>query len=128
MKQARTFVCEIDNHRAMLAAFITRQPVPFQAEVGPVVKHRTIPANRRLWKLHTKASEVCGYSPEECHEEMLCAHYGFKEVERKNPWTGEMERKKEPLQRSSTRNTKEFAAFMDFCENFYGSTLGVWLE
>jgi hypothetical protein len=32
-----------------------------------------------------------------------------------------------PLKRSSTRDKKEFAEFMDFVENFYGSEFGVWL-
>lgn len=124
----RTFQVEIEQQRDMLSRFILRQAVPFQAVIGDIHKQRTIPANRRLWLLHTAASEVTGYTPEECHEEMLCDHFGYTEQERKNPWTGVIESKKIPNQRSSTRNTKEFSKFMEHCENFYGETLGVWLS
>src|SRR3990167_1321404 len=98
-----------EQQRTMFAKFAEHQPVPFQAVVGEIHKQRTIPANRRLWLLHTAASEVSGYTPEEAHEEMLCAHYGYTEQERTNPWTGEIEKKKIPNKRSSTRDTKEFA-------------------
>ena len=125
--ETRTFNITTEQQRAVFAVFVTRQRVPFAAEIGPEKKKRTIPANRRLWLLHTAASEVCGYTPNECHEEMLCACYGYTVEERKNPWTGEIESKKIPNQRSHDKDTKGFAKFMDFCENFYGSTLAVWL-
>jgi len=127
--QQRTFLVTTDNQRALLAAFITKQTVPFQAEVGPVREHRSLSQNARLWKLHTLASEVTGYAPDELHEICLCQHYGFTEVVRPNLLnTGRNDIRCVPLKRSSTRDKKEFAAFMDFCETFYGSTLGVWLE
>ena len=124
----RTFQVETEQQREMLSRFTSRRPVPFQAVIGEIRKQRTLPANRRLWLLHTAASDVTGYTPEECHEEMLCAHYGYTEKERTNPWTGECEMKKTPNKRSSVRDTKEFAKFMEHCENFYGETLGVWLH
>ena len=123
----RTFQIITEQQRTMFAKFAERHSIPFQAVVGEIHKQRTIPANRRLWLLHTAASEVCGYTPEEAHEEMLCAHYGYTEKERINPWTGKRETKREPNKRSSTRDTKDFSKFMEFCENFYGETLGVWL-
>ena len=127
MKQERTFQVETEQQRDMLSRFALRQPLPFQAAFGPLRSQRSLPQNARLWKLHSLASEVTGYTPEELHEEMLCAHFGYSERERTNPWTGEIEIKRVPLKRSSVRDTKEFAAFMEFVENFYGATLGVWL-
>ena len=125
----RTFICETDNQRAMLAAFITRQAVPFQAEVGPVREHRSLSQNARLWKLHTLASEVTGYTPDELHEICLCKHYGFTEVVRPNLLnTGINDIRCVPLKRSSTRDKKEFTAFMEFVEMWYGSEFGVWLD
>lgn len=124
---SRKFEIATEQQREVFSKFVLRQDIPFAAEIGPLLKQRTLPANARLWKLHTEASNVCGYTPEECHEEMLCAHYGYTEQERTNPWTGECEMKKIPNKRSSTRDTKEFSLFMDACETFYGSTLGVWL-
>lgn len=124
----RIFTVETEQQRTWLSTHIVRQPVPFQAALGPVKEPRTLSQNARLWLLHTAASKVCGYTPEEAHEEMLCAHYGYTEEERKNPWTGEIERKRKPLKRSSSRDKKEFRLFMDFVENFYAEQLGVWLE
>lgn len=77
--------------------------------------------------LHTAASEVTGYTPDEMHEEALCKHYGYTEQERKDLFTGEIVIKRVPLKRSSTRDTKEFAKFSEFVENWYGSEFGVWL-
>jgi hypothetical protein len=128
MEGERTVVVSEDKQREFLCGLVRRRPLPFQAVVGPVVRQRTLTQNGRLWLLHTAASQVSGYTPEECHEEMLCAHYGYTEQQRISPWTGEIEMKKTPNKRSSTRNRKEFAEFMDFCENFYGEKLGVWLE
>lgn len=93
----------------------------------PLREQRSIPQNKRLWLLYTAASEVTGYTPEELHEEMLCAHFGYTVVECKSPWTGEIETKRRPLKRSSTRDKVEFAKFMEFVEMFYGEKLGVWL-
>ena len=123
----RTFIVEREEQRGYLQKHVGRQPLPFQAVIGPVVKQRSLAQNARLWQLHTAASEVSGYTPEEAHEEMLCAHFGYTEKERTNLWTGEIEMKRTPNKRSSTRDTKEFAAFMDFVEQFYGEKLGVWL-
>ena len=123
----RVFTVESDRHREQFLAFLSRQPLPFRATLGPIREQRSLSANNRLWLLHTAASEVTGYTPEESHAEMLCAHFGYTEKERISPWTGEIEMKRIPNKRSSTRDKKEFAAFMDFVENFYGGKLGVWL-
>lgn len=77
--------------------------------------------------LHTAASEVTGYGKDEMHEEALCKHFGYTEVERKDLLTGEILTKRIPLKRSSTRDKKEFAEFMEATETWYGSEFGVWL-
>ena len=123
----RCFQVTTEAQREWLSRFVVRQPLPYQAVVGELKEQRTITQNARLWLLHTAASGVTGYTPEEIHEEMLCAHYGYTEKERTNPWTGEIETKRVPNKRSRTRDKKEFAKFMEFVENFYGERLGVWL-
>lgn len=128
MKQERTFQVTTEQQRAMLAAFVTRQPIPFQAALGPLREQRSTNQNSRLWALHTAASQVTGYTPDEMHEEALCKHFGYSEVERKDLFTGEITNKRVPLKRSSTRDKKEFAEFMESTEIWYGSTFGVWLE
>jgi len=127
MADERLVVVSEDRHREYLCGLIQRRVLPFQAVVGPVKHQRTLTQNARLWLLHTAASEVSGYTPEEAHEEMLCAHFGYTEKERTNLWTGEIEMKRIPNKRSSTRDKKEFAAYMSFVEQFYGEKLGVWL-
>lgn len=123
----RQYQVQTEQQRAWLSQHVTRLPLPFLAQLGPLREPRSLTQNARLWKLHTLASEVTGYTPEEAHEEMLCAHFGYTEQERLNPWTGEIETKKVPNKRSSGRDKKEFAKFMEFVENFYGEKLGVWL-
>lgn len=89
---------------------------------------RTNPQNARLWLLHAAASQTTGYSPEEMHDHALCRHFGYTEREVKDPFTGEILSKRTPLKRSSSRNTKEFAQFMEATEIWYGSEFGVWLD
>lgn len=120
---SRTFTPETEAQRDYLARFIAKQPLPFQCEVGPVREARSLTQNARLWLLHTAAADVTGCSPARMHEDMLCEHYGY--TEKRLP-SGDLERV--PLKRSSARDKKEFAVFMEFVERFYGETLGVWLD
>jgi hypothetical protein len=85
-------------------------------------------ANARLWALHTLAANHTGYSPEDMHEFCLCKHFGFQEKEVTDPLTGEITVKRIPNKRSSARNTKEFAEFMEASEAWYISEFGVFLE
>ena len=123
----RLFKIESDSQRDLFARFLGKQTPPFEVAFGPLVEKRTLKQNARLFALHSKAAAITGYSVEELHEEMLCQHYGFTEQERRDMWTGEITRKKIPLQRSRASNTKEFARFMEFCEMSYGEHLGIWL-
>ena len=123
----RTFIVGSERERGFLSGFVGKRALPFQAVVGPVKHQRTLTQNARLWLLHTAAGEVTGYTPDEMHEEALCKHFGYTEQERKDLFTGEITMKRVPLKRSSTRDTKEFAKFMDATEMWYGEAFGVWL-
>lgn len=119
----RVFQVETAQQQEYLSRFVLKQPVPFQVEVGPIKEARSLTQNARLWKLHSLAAEVTGCSPARMHEDMLAEHFGY--TEKRLP-SGDLERI--PLKRSSTRDKKEFGAFMEFVESFYGQQLGVWLE
>jgi len=128
VKDERSFHVETEQQREHLSAFVLRQPLPYQALLGPLRRKRSNTANARLWLLHTAASVVTGYSPEEMHEFALCRHFGFTEQERPDLFTGEITTKRIPNKRSSARDTKEFAELMESTESWYGSEFGVWLE
>ena len=83
---------------------------------------RSLSANARLWALHSKAAEVTGYSAEEMHEFALCRHFGYADKA-----CGKITRRM-PLKRSSTRDKKEFAEFMEATEAWYITDFGAWLE
>jgi hypothetical protein len=122
---SRTFVLRNDFIRTNLLSFLGKLDlvVTMEVIVRPFVEKRTLEQNARLWLLHTKAAEFVGCTAEDMHEEMLCKVYGYSEV--KMP-SGYM--KRVPLKRSSARNRKEFAQFMEQVEAFYISELGVWLD
>jgi hypothetical protein len=127
VKDERTFDVETEQHREHLSKFVLRRPLPFQALLGPLRKKRSTTANARLWLLHTMAGNHLGYSPEEMHEHALCHHYGYTEHELMDPLTGEIVTKRVPNERSSNKNTKEFAEFMFQTETWYGEEFGCWL-
>jgi hypothetical protein len=119
----RTFIIESDLQRSRLQQFIGSRPLPFQCEVGPVRQQRTLAQNSRLWLLHGAAARQTGNSSEDMHEEALCRHFGYREVTMPTGWI-----KRIPLKRSSTREPKEFAEFMDSTEAWYATEFGVWLD
>jgi len=127
--EPRIFIIETPEQQSRFASFIGKQSgLPLEVTVKDYVPRRSVNQNARLWKLHGKAAEITGYTVEEMHEEALCQHYGYAESEVKNPWTGLSEFKKRPLKRSSQRDKKEFAKFMDATENWYADKLGIWLN
>lgn len=118
----KTFVVETADQRERLLMFIRARELPIQVEVGHVRVQRTSSQNARLWALHSLASKETGYSTEELHEEALCRFFGYTEKRMPTGWI-----KRVPLKRSSTREKKEFAEFMEATEAFYAAELGVWL-
>ena len=104
---------------------LARLPVSEQAfdmRVEPHKDRRTNEQNARLWALHSAAAKFLGCGAEEVHEEMLCEFFGSTEVKMPN---GAIRRV--PVKRSSQRDKSEFKEYMDFCEQFYISRLGVFL-
>ena len=77
----RQFQVTTEQQRYMLSQFMLRQGVPFQAALGPLHEKRSLSQNARLWLLHTAASQVTGYTPDEMHEKALCKHFGYSEQE-----------------------------------------------
>jgi carbamoylphosphate synthase large subunit len=128
--QPQTILLDSEERRQRALSIIQRIGIakPLEVEIRPHVTRRSGSQNARLWKLHTLAGEVTGYSAEEMHEHALCRHFGFAEVERKNPITGQTEIARKPLKRSSARDKKEFAAFMEATEVWYVDEFQVWLE
>lgn len=118
----QVYVMTTGTRSKILAALGKLDPSrPWQITVAPYRKQRSEAANRRLWALHTLAAKVTGYSPDEMHEFALCRHFGHRDVK-----IGKLTMRF-PLKRSSARNTKEFAEFMESTEAFYISDFGVWL-
>lgn len=122
---AQTMILDNEQKRERAARIVSQLPVekPLKLTVEPFIARRTNTQNARLWLLHTKAAEHVGCSPGDIHEDMLCEHYGFNEVRLPS---GQI--KRVPLERSSTKDVKKFARFMEFCETFYITNLGIWLE
>lgn len=75
--------------------------------------------NNRLWALHEKAAEITGASASEMHEIALCKFFGYWEVK-----IGGIIRQI-PIERSSTKDKKRFAKFMEATEAFYISEIGI---
>lgn len=117
----RTFILDKPDRLKAFSAFLGKQPLPLDVTVKPYVPQRSNKQNARLWKLHTLAAEVTGYSPEDMHEFALCRFFGFTEQT-----IGEITRRV-PLKRSSQRDRKEFNQFMEATESWYIDEFAVWL-
>jgi hypothetical protein len=125
-----TLLCDSPERIERAQKLIGRLPLNLGAWEVEIRKHRKKrgpSANARLWALHTKAADHTGYSPEEMHDHALCRHFGFTEKQVVCPFTGEIEIKRIPLKRSSSRDTKEFGKFMEETESWYISAFGVFL-
>ena len=120
---SRTWILETDMQRERFASFVARMPLdrPQEVIVREYVPRRTNPQNARHWALLSEAAKHIGCSADDLHEDLLCQHYGYEEVRMPS---GAIRRR--PLKRSSQRNVKEFSEFMEFCEAFLATELGVW--
>lgn len=119
----RRFILRNEFVRDNLLAFIKKLPFDMEVVIKPWIEQRSLTQNNRLWALHTAAGNFVGCSAEDMHDDMLCKFYGYREVPMPS---GDV--KRVPLKRSSQRNKKEFAEFMEQVEAFYISELGVWLD
>ena len=113
---------DVTKGRAMKILSALSFERPWLVTVEPWHEKRSLPANRRLWKLHQIAAEKIGCSAAELHEDMLCSHYGYSEIIMPSGDT-----KRVPIERSSTKDKAKFGRFMEFCENTYIEKLGVFL-
>lgn len=116
-------VMDSEPRRAYALKVIAALPLNHDILVTPHIDKRSSDQNARLWVLHQAAAEHVGCGAEEMHHEMLCEFFGCNEVTMP---TGHIRRI--PLKRSSQRNKKEFATFMEFVESFYITKLGVFLQ
>ncbi len=125
MNGERRFILDTPQHRDNAARYIGRLPVDdgvLELILRPYVPRRSLAQNARLWALHSKAAAVTGHSAEEMHEFALMRHFGTREIEVAGITRAV------PLRRSSMRNRREFAAFMEATEAWYVDEFGVWLE
>jgi hypothetical protein len=117
----RTYYIEDDDQRDRIALHIRNRPLPFQLVVGRIRQPRSLDQNARLWLLHTEASHVTGYAPDEMHEFALMRHFGHRAI----ACGGIM--LTVPLKRSSKLTIEEFTEFMERTEAWYASDFGVIL-
>lgn len=113
---------EQKRERALKVVSLISLEQPQKMTIEPFRARRSNTANARLWALHQKAAEHTGMSADEMHEVALCRFYGYEEHK-----VGGMIRQV-PLERSSTKDTKQFHAFMEATEAWYITEFGVWLE
>lgn len=118
----KRFILRNDFVRKNVLAFVEKLPFDMEIIIRPWVEKRSSVANARLWALHQAAAAHTGHSSEEMHEFALMRHFGTKEIK-----VGAMVMRV-PLQRSSQRNKKEFAEFMESTEAWYIQDFGVWLD
>ncbi len=125
MSSARVLILDTEEKRARAASIVSQLPIakPLQLTIEEYVEKRSLPQNARLWKLHTEAAKVVGCSAEDMHNDCLCDFHGYTEV---RLLSGDM--KRIPLERSSQKNKKKFAKFMEFVETRYITELGVFLQ
>lgn len=127
MSQPVTIIVDRPQKRDYAIKVLSKLPVEdgevWDVVIGRHIAKRTLSQNARLWLLHTAAAKHVGCSPDDMHEDRLCAVFGYTEV--KMP-SGVV--KQVPLRRSSDLNKKEFGEFMEQVEAFYISELGVFLE
>ena len=127
MPQPVTIIVDRPQRRDYAIKVIGKLPVEdgevWDVVIGRHIARRSLTQNARLWLLHTEAAKHVGCSPDDLHEDRLCAVFGYTEV--KLP-SGVI--KQVPLRRSSDLNKKEFGEFMEQVEAFYISELSVFLD
>lgn len=111
-----------DSTRSRILTALSKLEGVWNVRVSKHVAKRTDSQNRRYWKLVGMAAEVVGCSPEELHEQMLGAFFGWQEVN-----IGP-KRFRVPKERSRVQDTKRFNEYMEWCEQKFIQYCGTWLE
>jgi hypothetical protein len=121
---AQVLILDTEPKRERAAKIVSQLPIekPLKLTVEPFRARRSNTANARLWALHQRAADFTGMSAEEMHEIALCRFYGYEEKK-----IGGIVRQI-PIERSSTKNTADFAKFMEATEVWYIQEFGVFLE
>jgi hypothetical protein len=121
---AQVLILDTETKRDRAAKIVSQLPVakPLKLTVEPFRARRSNTANARLWALHQRAAEHTGMSADEMHEIALCRFYGYEEKT-----VGGIIRQI-PVERSSAKDVKEFARFMEATEAWYITEFGVFLE
>lgn len=123
MNPAAYFQIDTPDRRSRCAKRVEALPLDgriWEVTVKPWEPRRSVDANRRLWALHQEAARATGHSVDEMHE-----YCKLKFLPRVMVKVGKDER--EVPGRSSKLTVKQFRDFMDQCEAFYISELGVVL-
>jgi hypothetical protein len=120
----QTIILDSEPKRQRAIMVLSKLPLakPLRVTVEPYREKRSLTANRRLWALHQLAAQATGNSADDMHEIALCRFYGYEEKK-----IGGIIRQI-PLERSSTKDTKRFAEFMEATESWYIQEFGVFLE
>jgi hypothetical protein len=120
---AQVLILDTETKRDRAAKIVSQLPVakPLKLTVEPFRARRSNTANARLWALHQKAAEHTGMSADEMHEIALCRFYGYEEKK-----VGGIIRQI-PNERSSVKDVKAFAQFMEATEAWYITEFGVFL-
>lgn len=123
-----TIILDSPERVAYAQKIIGRLPLDrvWDVVIGLHVEKRSLKANARLWALHGKAAAHLGYAADDMHEFALCRYFGHSE-QKVMAQGGEIIIRQVPLKRSSMRNSKEFAAFMEATETWYIADFGVFL-
>jgi hypothetical protein len=121
---AQVLILDTEPKRERAARIVSQLPIekPLKLTVEPFRARRSNTANARLWALHQRAADHTGMSAEEMHEIALCRFYGYEEKK-----IGGIVRQI-PIERSSVKDSKAFAQFMEATEAWYITEFGVFLE
>lgn len=121
---AQVLILDSEHKRERAAKIVSQLPIekPLKLTVEPFRARRSNTANARLWALHQRAADFTGMSAEEMHEIALCRFYGYEEKT-----VGGIVRQI-PIERSSVKDTKAFAQFMEATEAWYVTEFGVFLD
>lgn len=122
--QARLFILDAPAKREHLIRLLQKLPLGdgqiWDVRIKPYEARRSLDANRRLFALHKLASDETGHSVDELHSLMKWKFLPRKVVEVAGDKT-------EVSIGSSKLNKKDFNIFMTQVEEFYISTLGIFL-
>jgi len=120
----QTLIIDSEAKRDRAAKIVSQLPYepPLLLTVDKFRARRTLTQNARYWALLQKVAEHTGHSSDEIHEVALCRFHGYEEHK-----IGGITRQV-PTERSSTKDTKAFAQYMEATEAWIIQEFGVFLE